>query len=154
MPALIEEYIEGDEFTVSILGNTDDNIQVLPLSRTIFNQNQGRWNIYDYQTKQDNDILKHNLTIQRPLKNISKKLESLITELSLDVYRIMNCRDYGQIDIRVDEDDNPYILELNPNPSLVANSNFIETAKLLDMNYEDLLEAIILAVVSRYGHLR
>lgn len=155
MPALVEEYIEGDEYAVCILGNTQDNIQVLPLARTLFKKPlPGKWNIYSYETKWVKERQSDNFTIQRPLKNISKKLESLITEISLDVYKIMDCKDYGQLDIRVDEDDNPYVLELNPNPPLLPNSNLTSTAKLLGMDFDDLLETIIDITIKRYRHLQ
>jgi D-alanine-D-alanine ligase len=57
-PVLIEEYIEGDEYRVSIIGNNDRDIQILPLSRTIFTQlPQGYPHIYTYDAKwSDNKV--------------------------------------------------------------------------------------------------
>lgn len=150
-PALVEEYIEGDEYDVSILGNDESDLRVLPLSRSIFkNLPSGYWHIYTYEAKwQDNPIYK-NIIIQRPLKNISKKLETLITEIALDTYNLLGCRDYGRVEIRVDEDDNPYVLELNSNPSLTVNACLPSAANLIDMNYGDLLEEIIEMAIKRY----
>ncbi|MEN9328428.1 MAG: hypothetical protein RI947_1236 [Candidatus Parcubacteria bacterium] len=150
-PALIEEYIEGDEYDVCILGSDENDFQVLPLSRSIFkNMPEGYWHIYTQESKLMESELKKNIQIQRPAKNINKKLESLITEIALDTYAILDCLDYGRIEIRVDKDNNPYVLELNPNPSLEPKSCMTEVAKLIHMNYGDLIEEIINTAIQRY----
>lgn len=151
-PALIEEYIEGDEYDVSILGSEDDDLVVLPLSRSIFkNMPEGRWHIYTNEIKfGEKKAEDFGIVIQRPSKNISKRLESLLTEISLDTYNILDCHDYGRVEIRVDEYDNPYVLELNPNPSININDCVPLVAKLTGLEYADFLEKIISMAISRY----
>lgn len=150
-PALVEEYIEGDEYDVSIIGSDYYDLRVLPLSRSIFKEMPpGYWHIYPYEAKwSDSEIYKKIIT-QRPPKNISKKLESLITEIALDTYNILDCHDYGRVEIRVDENDNPYVLELNPNPSININDCVPAVANLIGMDYGDFLEEIIKMAVKRY----
>lgn len=151
-PALIEEYIEGDEYDVSILGSEDDDLVVLPLSRSIFkNMTQGQWHIYTNEMKfGQKKVEDYGIAIQRPPKNISKRLESLLTEIALDTYNILDCHDYGRVEIRVDEYDNPYVLELNPNPSININDCIPSVAKLSGLEYADFLERIITMAISRY----
>ena len=151
-PVLVEEYIEGDEYDVTIIGNDEDELQVLPLSRSIFkNMPPGFWHIYPYQVKwSSEDSVYDNIVVQRPPRNISQKLASLITEIALDTYRILDCHDYGRVEIRVDADNNPYVLELNPNPSINIEDLIPHVAEIAGMNYGEFLENIILMAIQRY----
>ncbi len=152
-PALIEEYIDGDEYNISILGSEEEgDLKVLPLSRSIFkNMSDKQWHIYTHKTNREIDaIVDNNIIIQQPAKNINKKLETLITEIALDVYNIFDCKDYGSIKIKVDKYDNPYVLDLNPSPSLYYNECLSKVAKLTRMEYGDLLEEIINMAIKRY----
>lgn len=149
-PALVEEYIEGDEYNVTILGNENNDLRILPLSRSIFtNLPKGYWHIYPIDAKLNkepyNQIIK-----QFPPKNIPKNLEKLLTEIALDTYNIMDCHDYGHVEIRVDKNNNPYVLELNPNPSINQDDILTSCAKIAGFDYGDLLEEIISITVSRY----
>lgn len=151
-PVLIEEYIEGDEYDVTIIGNDEDELQVLPLSRSIFkNMPKGYWHIYPYQVKwSSEDSVYDSIVVQRPPRNISKKLASLLTEIALDTYRILDCHDYGRVEIRVDEHNNPYVLELNPNPSINVEDLIPHVAEIAGMNYGEFLETIIRMAILRY----
>jgi len=151
-PALVEEYIEGDEYDVTIIGNDEDELRVLPLSRSIFkNMPEGFWHIYPYEAKWFQDYSAYNnIIVQRPPRNISKRLASLITEIALDTYRILDCHDYGRVEIRVDEHNNPYVLELNPNPSINIEDLVPHVAEIAGMNYGEFLETIIKMAIKRY----
>ena len=151
-PALIEEYIEGDEYDVAVLGNENVDLRVLPLSRYIFRDMPADLrHIFTYNMKNpDVSLADFGIAVQRPAKNISKKLETLITEIALDTYNILNCYDYGLVGIRVDQDDNPYVLELNANPPINIQDCLTETAKLTQINYGDFLEEVIRMAVRRY----
>lgn len=153
MPAVVEEYITGDEFRVSILGNDESDLRVLPLSRSIFkNLPIDYWHIYTRSAKISDDPIYNNVIVQSPARGLDKKLESLITEIALDAYNILDCRDYGQVDVRVDSNGNPYVLELNPNP--FSEQSFFAAADLVGIGEVDLLEEIINLAVKRYKHLK
>ncbi len=150
-PALVEEFIEGDEYDVSIMGSDETDLQVLPLSRSMFkDMPQGYWHIFPYDAKWTDDPAYKKITSQRPPRNIPKKLESLISEISLDTYRILDCHDYGRVEARVDNDGNPYVLELNPNPSINIEDCIPAVAELVGMNYGDFIESIIKMAIKRY----
>lgn len=151
-PALVEEFIEGDEYEVNIIGNDEDDLRVLPLVRYIFkDMPKGYWHIYPYDAKWTSNSVYKSITIQSPPKNIKERLGSLITEIALDTYNILDCHDYGRVEIRVDEQDNPYVLELNPNPSINVGDYLPDSyAKLADTNYGSFLEAIIKMAIKRY----
>ncbi|KKQ01804.1 MAG: D-alanine-D-alanine ligase-like protein [Candidatus Roizmanbacteria bacterium GW2011_GWA2_36_23] len=149
-PALVEEYIEGDEYDVSIIGSDETDLKILPLSRSIFDKMpKGYWHIYPFDAKWADHTVYKKIVIQRPAK-INKRLESLISEIALDTYNILDCHDYGRVEIRVDKNDNPYVLELNPNPSININDCVPACAELIGMDYGDFLEDIIRMAIRRY----
>ncbi|MEK7065216.1 MAG: ATP-grasp domain-containing protein [Patescibacteria group bacterium] len=148
--ALIEEYIEGDEYDASVMGN-DDELQVLPLTQSVFKEMpEGYWHIYPFDAKWGEDKAYSKIIINSPPKNISKKLESLISEIALDTYNILDCHDYGRVEVRVDKDDNPYVLELNPNPSINEGDETPGSAEMIGMDYGAFLEEVIRLAIKRY----
>lgn len=150
-PALIEEYIEGDEYDVPIIGMDKDDLRILPLSRSIFDELPSDiWHIYPFEAKYTDDSVYDKIIVQRPPKNVSKKLETLLGEIALDTYKILDCHDYGRVEIRVDKNNNPYVLELNPNPSLDNGGFFADSAEMIGMDYGDFLEEIIRLAIKRY----
>ncbi len=150
-PALIEEYIEGDEYDVPIIGTDEDDLRVLPLSRSIFDTlPEGIWHIYPFEAKYSETSIYDQIIKQRPPKNIGKKLETLLGEIALDTYNILDCHDYGRVEIRVDKNNNPFVLELNPNPSLNEDGVFVGSAEVIGMDYGDFLEEIIRLAIKRY----
>lgn len=151
--ALIEEFVEGDEYEVSILGTGKYDLKAFPLSRSVFKRMpKGYWHILSDEVKNADSKAFKKIILQTPLKGVSKKLESLITEIALDAYQIMQCNDYGRVRLRVDNDGNPYVLDVNPNPILLSSSQIVKTAKLIGLDYEDLLEEIIRLAIERYGN--
>lgn len=149
-PALLEEYIEGDEYDISIMGN-DEDLRVLPLSRSIFSKlPEGYWHIFPYNSKWADDPNYNKIITQRPPKNINTRLASLITEIAIDTYNILGCHDYGRVEVRVDKNNNPFVLELNPNPSINMHDCVPIVAELVGMDYGDFLEEIIRLAIQRY----
>ena len=150
-PALIEEYIDGDEYDVPIIGTDKNDFRILPLSRSIFDElPTDIWHIYPFEAKYTDESVYDKIIVQRPPKNIGKKLETLLGEIALDTYKILDCHDYGRVEIRVDKNNNPYVLELNPNPSLDNGGFFAESAEMIGMDYGDFLEEIIRLAIKRY----
>ncbi|MBW2972610.1 ATP-grasp domain-containing protein [Candidatus Woesearchaeota archaeon] len=152
-PALVEEYIEGDEYDVSILGNEDD-VVVLPLSRSMFeDMPPGFWHIYPFDAKWGGKggepTAYDKIKVERPAK-IPKKMASLITEIALDTYNILDAHDYGRVEIRVDKDGNPYVIELNPNPSIDVGDCVPACAEVFGMSYADFIEKILWYAIKRY----
>lgn len=150
-PALVEEFIEGDEYDVAILGSEYDDFRVLPLSRSLFDEMpSGLWHIYPFDAKWKDSQAYDKIQVQRPPKNVSKRLQSLISEIALDTYNILDCHDYGRVEMRVDRDGNPYVLELNPNPSINIGDAVPKCAILVGMDYGDFIEEIIRLAIKRY----
>ncbi|MBI4051174.1 MAG: ATP-grasp domain-containing protein [Elusimicrobia bacterium] len=148
-PVLVEEFIEGDEVDVSIMGNAEE-VKVLPLSRSIFDDlPRGVWHIYPFKAKWTHDPTYEKIRVERPAR-YSQKLTALISEIALDVYNIFDCHDYARVEIRVDKDGNPFVLEINPNPSINRGDCVPNSAELIGLNYTDFIEEILRSAISRY----
>ncbi len=127
-PIILEEFITAQEYDVFILGNTKDNFRVLPIVKAN-GQKGGR---------------------RKRTQNIGTKLQTVITEIALDTYNRLDCADYGQVKIRIDEDANPFVIGVDPNPRLGITSQFASVAKIAGISYEDLVEQIIHLAIERY----
>ncbi|MBN2368313.1 ATP-grasp domain-containing protein [Candidatus Woesearchaeota archaeon] len=121
MPVIIEEFIHGNEFSVPIIGN--DKLKILP-------------------------IIRKNQKLS-PVRKISKNIKSLVTEMAMDTYNIVDCRDYGIVDIIVDKKNNPFVLEINSLPLLSEDSIFNIAAKEDDRTFLSVIEDIMQACVER-----
>lgn len=151
-PVLIEAFIEGDEYDVSIMGNGVEDQRVLPLSRSVFkNMPEGYWHMYPYEAKfEGSEVHKKNIEVQRPPKGVPGKLTALISEIALDAYNVVGVSDYGRAEVRVDLKGNPFVLEVNPNPSIGPTDCVPQVAELAGMDYGDFLEEVLRLTILRY----
>ncbi len=135
-PALVEEFISGQEFTVAIVGN--ENPEIMPVVQIKID---GRLKLNDkfYTFAR---ITSDRLEYICPAK-ISQELKNKLEELALKVYRSVECRDFGRVDFRVDNDGNPYVLEINPLPSLSTEDVFMLIAKNIGITYEQMVGKIL-----------
>jgi len=128
-PALVEEFINGREINVAILGNNPP--VVLPISEIDFSQLPSHLpKIVSYQAKWVPDTDYYKKTIPVCPAPLEPELEKKVKEIALACYKIMGCRDYARVDMRIDENGNPYVLEVNPNPDLSRNAGFMRSASV------------------------
>jgi len=151
-PALVEEYIDGKEITIGVLGN-GRNALVLPPSEVTF-KNWADEKVYSYEAKwlKETDSWK-NVSVECPA-DLPKYQEYRIKRIALQVYDILGCRDYGRIDFRVSKEGVPYVLELNPNPGISPaideQPDFIPYAAMkIEMTYDDLILKIFNEALER-----
>jgi len=148
-PVLIEEFINGSELDIGLIGNRG-NIKVLPIERTLFDKlPKGKWGIYSYEDKWgDTDIHKY-FTVESPAKLSAKQMQ-LASEIAIDVFNALGCHDYARVEMRMDEDGNIYVIELNAHPTLEEDSYFGRVGGKLGLSFADMLQQIIEAAVERY----
>ena len=141
-PALVEEYIEGRELNVAVIGDRDP--AALPISEIDFTEMPDHlYNIVSYQAKWDpNDEAYHKTIPSCPAK-LPKKIERRAKEIAVEAFKIMGCRDYARIDMRLSRDNKLYVLEVNPNPDLTESAGFMRSAEAAGMSYTTTLKKII-----------
>lgn len=143
-PALVEEFISGQEFTVAIIGN--DEPKVMPIVQIkIDGDFQLNDKFYTFAR-----IASERLEYVCP-SPISRELEQKLADLALKTYRSVECRDFGRVDFRVDAQGNPYVLEINPLPSLSTEDVFLLVAKAIGISYEEIVVRILRTAMKRYG---
>lgn len=154
-PALIEEFLPGREFTVAMLGNGND-VQVLPIVEIQFDTLPTGVNpIYSFEAKWIWDQSNDPLDIFTCPAQMSAPLQSAIETICRDTYRVLRCRDWSRIDVRLDADGNPHIIEVNPLPGILPNpkenSCYPKAARAAGMSYEQMLNNVLDAGCRRYG---
>jgi D-alanine-D-alanine ligase len=135
---LIEEYIEGREFNISILDN-----KVLPISEIIFSLPNNLPSIVSYEAKWDENSLYYKNTTPQVPANITKEIEDLLTSTALNSYNALNCQNYARIDIRLSQNNIPYVIDINPNPDIMPFSGFANSALAAGISYSELLNYIL-----------
>lgn len=154
-PAIIEEFLPGREFTVAVLGN-GANARVLPIVEIKLSELPPEANgIYSYEAKWIYDVTDNPLDIFSCPAELTSELQRDITDTVLKTYRVLDCRDWSRIDVRLDKNGNSNIIEVNPLPGILPkiedNSCFPKAARTAGMNYNQTMLAVLRAGCERYG---
>jgi D-alanine-D-alanine ligase len=139
-----EEYIEGREFNVSIVGPLGEG-KVLPPAEIIFsNWFPNKLKIVDYAAKWDETSHEyHNTDRTFNFSDRDKPLLENIEEICKKCWNIFDLRGYARVDFRVDEMNKPYVLEINTNPCISPDAGFIAAAHQAGMTDEEVIRNII-----------
>ncbi|MCI0445403.1 D-alanine--D-alanine ligase [bacterium] len=142
-PVLIEEYLEGDEYTVGIVGTPP---KVIGTMQIVFDTSKSE-DFYSYHVKEDYESLVHYIC---PPKMDPDKLQQ-IEDMALHSYRVLDCKDFGRVDIRCDAEGNPHFLEINPLAGLnPQHSDLSIIARHNGIHYEDLIGRILQSAITRH----
>jgi D-alanine-D-alanine ligase len=141
-PVLIEEYLEGEEFTVGIIGNPP---HVIGTMQIIFDTTQVE-DFYSYRVKEEYEKFVHYVC---PPKIESDRLQQ-IEDMALHAFKVLDCKDFGRVDIRCDADGNPFFLEINPLAGLnPQHSDLCIIARHNGITYEQLITRILGSALTR-----
>ena len=147
-PIMINEYIEGREFTVGILGN-GDALTVLPILEISFEKlptNLAKF--YSFEVKSHYG----DKTIFRCPALLDNSLRQKIEDIAKKAYKALNIKDYARIDIRL-RGDTPYVLEINSLPGLQKDySDITKMASACGLGYGGLIYKIVNSAINRYKH--
>ena len=151
---IIEEFLPGREFTVAMLGNNSDTA-VLPIVELNFNELPADVQpIYSFEAKWIFDSPEHQLDLYLCPAQISSELEEKIKNMALNAYSTLRCRDWSRIDIRLTENGEPNIIEVNPLPGILPdpknNSCFPKAARESGLDYNEMINTVLYHAAKRY----
>lgn len=144
-PVVAEEYIEGREFYVGILGN--QRLTVLPTRECVFPSEEGP-SLLTYRVKWNKEYRKK-WNIEFTNAEVDESIQKKINRICKKVYRILHLQDYGRIDLRLTPENKIVVLEVNPNPDVAYGEEVAEAAEKAGMNYEQFLDRIIFLALKR-----
>jgi D-alanine-D-alanine ligase len=152
--AIVEEFLPGREFTVGLIGN--DEPTVLPIVEIQLDKlPKGSSPLYSYEAKWIWDTPEKPLDMFTCPAQIPDRLEKGIRRIAAKTFKILDCRDICRIDVRLDDEGKPHVLEVNPLPGMIpdpaAHSCLPEAARAAGYTYDQLVCTIFWQALKRYG---
>lgn len=142
---IAEEFIEGRELNVAILGN-----EVLPISEILFDGlPDGLPKIVTYDGKWIAESVYYENTKPTCPANLDVRTKKRVESVALRAFNALGCRDYARIDIRLSENGIPFVIEVNPNPDISSDSGFARAAAAAGISHAELLFTITKFALSR-----
>jgi D-alanine-D-alanine ligase len=144
-PVILEEYIDGREINAAILGE-----EILPLSEIIFDLPKDKPKILTYACKWETESDSYQKTMPNCPAELDEKTKKDIELAALNAAKLLGCRDYTRVDFRIDSKNNPYIIEVNPNPCInPQGAGFLKSASVAGYSFEDIIKKIIQSALKR-----
>jgi D-alanine-D-alanine ligase len=150
-PVLIEEYVEGREIYVGVLGN--DSAEALPaVELDLSRLPEGRPRIAGAEVKWAKGTGAYRDTKAIIPDDLPDETVSLLQNTALAVYQALELRDYARIDMRLRPDGRVAVIEANPNPWLASKAEFAMAARKSGRTYPQLIEEIVELAMGRYAN--
>lgn len=148
-PAIVEEFISGREIYISIIGNRNEET-VLAMSGIDFTRlPKDKFPILSYAGKWEKGSLEYQATIPVCPMDLPQEIYDEIKGIALKVFRLMDCRDYARIDVRLTDENVPYVIDINPNPCLDESAGLAISARASGIKYPELIDRIVRSAWSR-----
>jgi D-alanine-D-alanine ligase len=148
--ALAEEFIDGREFYVGVIGNSQPKA-LPPVEIDFTGFPEGVPKVMDSKAKWDERSKEYKGT-RSVLAQLPDELRARLQKVAVDAYRALRVRDYGRVDIRLTDTGDIYVLEVNASCYLERNSEFAMAAGAAGLDYPRLIERIVdLALARRKG---
>jgi D-alanine-D-alanine ligase len=151
-PAIVEEFIDGREFYVGILGNRD-RLQVLPIIEMTFDKDKTTpfERIATRAAKWDDEY-----RARKGIKNVlarpmAQGVREEMERVCLAAYRVLWLHDYARIDVRLAEDNQVWVIEANANPFISIGHEMANAAEKDGMNYQAFIARLVSEAMARYG---
>jgi D-alanine-D-alanine ligase len=147
--ALVEEFIDGREFFVSVLGNGTP--QALPVIEIDFSgMPPGSLKVLDAKAKWDVNSPRYKGTKSIFPTDLPDETRARLERVALDAYRALRVRDYGRVDLRMADTGEIYVIEVNASCYLEKSSEFVMAAEKAGLAYADLLQKIADLAIERH----
>jgi D-alanine-D-alanine ligase len=147
--ALVEEFVGGREFNVSVLGNGTDAApyRVLPPGEYVYHS--PRWRVCTFEAKWDEAHPSYAAVEAVYPARISSALRRKLEAITVQCARIFELTGYSRIDFRLDNDGQPQVLDVNPNPDVAPRMGMARAAETAGLAFPELLQEILLLGLAR-----
>ncbi|MCB9544815.1 MAG: methyltransferase domain-containing protein [Myxococcales bacterium] len=152
-PILIQEFLEGAEYSVALVGNPGQGLQALPVLAVDYSALPADLpQILGYESKwePDSPYWKHLRYVEADLPDVERQR---LVDHSARLFERLGCRDYARFDFRAGADGTIKLLEVNPNPGWCWDGKLNLMASMQGWSYTELLEAVLRAALERTGAL-
>jgi D-alanine-D-alanine ligase len=146
--ALAEEFIEGREFYVGVIGNSQPKA-LPPVEIDFTGFPEGVPKVMDSKAKWDERSKEYKGT-RSVLAQLPDELRARLQKVAVDAYRALRVRDYGRVDLRLTDTGDIYVLEVNASCYLEKSSEFAMSAGAAGIEYPKLIERIVELALERY----
>ncbi|NTV46001.1 MAG: ATP-grasp domain-containing protein [Chlorobiales bacterium] len=159
--ALVEEYIDGREFNVAIIGDSEQEgvianpfaPVVLPISEICFDTlPEGFHHIVTYNAKWNEETAEYKGTVPSCPAKIAPEMEVRLKQIAMRAFEALGCRDYARVDFRVSKEGVPYVIDINPNPDISKDAGLARSAKAHGLDYNQLVQKIASYALNRSGY--
>ena len=149
-PALVEQFVEGREFNVSMLEELSGP-RVLPLAEIDFTTfPKGQPKLLSYAAKWREGSPEHEGTPSIPARKLERKVERSIRDAAIGAWRALSMRGYGRVDLRLADDGTPQVLDVNPNPDLSPDAGLAKAAARAGIDHGSLVQRIVEIALRRF----
>ncbi len=140
----IQDYIDGREFNISVI-YSEKGPEILPPAEMTFNNySADKPKIVDFRAKWEHGSFEYENTIRKfPGKELDPDLEKKIRSASADCWREFGLKGYARVDMRVDKNDTPYVIEVNANPCLSPDGGVFAAIKAAGLPFAEVVRRII-----------
>lgn len=145
--ALVEEYIDGREFNVTVMGN--DQPVVFPISEIVYTLPVGKPRILTFEAKWEPSSLYFKSSAPVCPADIDETIRQGIAVPAAKTYTLLGCQGYARVDFRMSIDHIPQIIEVNPNPDLSPGYGVALQSKVAGLSYAKMIERIMQFAMER-----
>lgn len=142
---LVQRYVEGREVNVGILGDT-----VLPIAEIDFGaMPRGKWRIVTYRSKWETGSDEDLGTAPRCPAQLPARVANNVRRVALEAWRLVGGQGYGRVDMRIDANGQPWILEVNANPDIAPDAGLARMARVAGIDYAALIRSVCQLALER-----
>ena len=148
-PAMVEEFIEGREFNISILGEGTEAFALSPGEIDFSDFPSGKPRLVTYDAKWNENSPECRGTVSIGARDVDSEVLAHVVQNALAAYRIAGLRDYGRVDLRLRPDGKSVVLDINPNPDISPGAGLAKAAARSGISHEQLIERIVRTAIAR-----
>jgi D-alanine-D-alanine ligase len=142
-PVMVEEFIDGEEVTVGVIGNNPTRLVGM---MSIIPKKKEKHFVYSVEVKRDYvNLVDYASPPDLPQKTLEK-----LEEFSIKSFKVLGCRDFSRVDFRVGKNGTPYFIEINPLPGLGTYSDLIIMGVKMGWTHEGVIQTVLDTAIERY----